>query len=185
MEGVTREVFRQRAAIGRYAKQEYEHCNEQVLKNQIKPLPPNKDKKVLNQVTPIKTIPTNRIVKLAAILFVASCLVPPWQFTFDKSGDHSRNPAGYSFLIFPPSNPAAIGKPANSNRYGFPDSLSSPWEYYPPPVINPSYGVQIDFGRLFLEWSALAAVAGMFWALVIKPAPQRDNKAIHPEKSNA
>jgi hypothetical protein len=64
-----------------------------------------------------------RFIIIMAVLFILSCLIPPW-----------RNPARYSLLF------------------------------------DTSTGVQIDFGRLFLEWAALAAVTGMVWLLVVKPA---------------
>ena len=72
--------------------------------------------------------------------------------------------------------------------------LFSPWKYTPSHrpagyalLFNPprtsswtggeQVGVQTDFGRLFLEWAALATVTGMAWMLVIKPARSHDDKA--------
>jgi len=101
--------------------------------------------------------PAKRILKWAAVVFVASCLIPPWQFTADRNGSygyHSRKPAGYSLLFVPPTNPN-----------------ESVWN-----------GVQIDFGRLFLEWAALAAITGTVWMLVVKPAWLHDDKANRPQK---
>lgn len=113
--------------------------------------------KTLNKGKAMKPTPAMRIIKWAAVVFVASCLIPPWQFTADRNGNggfHSRKSAGYSVLIFPPTNP-------DRNAWS---------------------GVQIDFGRLLLEWAALAAVTGMVWVLVAKPAWPHDDKANHPEK---
>lgn len=93
-----------------------------------------------------------RFITVVASLFIVSCLIPPWQFTADRNGSegyHSRNPAGYALLIDPPRNP--------NRNYGS--------------------GVRIDFGPLFLEWAMLATVAGMFWLLVLKPKPPRDDNA--------
>jgi len=35
---------------------------------------------------------------------------------------------------------------------------------------------------LFVEWAALAAVTGMVWVLVVKPAWSRDGKTNRPQK---
>ena len=65
--------------------------------------------------------------------------------------------------------------------------LFPPWQYtavhspagyallFTPP--NHYAAIQIDFGRLFLEWVVLAAVTGMAWMLVLKPARAHDDKA--------
>jgi hypothetical protein len=98
-----------------------------------------------------------RLLLIAASLFILSCLFPPWQYTADRNGSagyHSRNPAGSSLLFDPPTNP--------DRNYGS--------------------GVQIDFGRLFIEWAALAAVTGVAWMFVVKPAWPRDDKANRPQK---
>ncbi|HKW28239.1 MAG TPA: hypothetical protein VJT54_02820 [Verrucomicrobiae bacterium] len=105
--------------------------------------------------------PARRVIKWAALVFITSCLIPPWQFTADRNGNagfHTRKPAGYSLVFVPPTNPESIDG-------------STLW-----------FGVQIDFGRLFLEWAALAAVTGMVWILVVKPAWPRDDKANRPQK---
>ena len=78
-----------------------------------------------------------RFIIVIAVLFVLTCVFPPWQYTFDGNGAHSRNPAGYFFILTPPS-----GK--NASAY---------------------YGVQIDLARLFLHWAALGAVTGAAWLL--------------------
>ena len=95
----------------------------------------------------MKTTTRKQIIAGAAILFVGSCLVPPWEYLDDRSsirlegitipGAHGRQPASYSFLFIPPR-------------------------------ISGHNGVQIDFGRLFLEWGALAAVTGLAWMFVGK-----------------
>jgi len=108
----------------------------------------------------MKRIGAQKFILLCGILMVVLCgLFPPWQYTADRNGAygyHSRNPAGYQLLFSPPTNPdRSVG-----------------------------HGVQIDFGRLFLEWAAMAAVTGMVWVLVVKPAKPRDDKANPPQKSN-
>jgi hypothetical protein len=105
----------------------------------------------------MKNIPTKQIIKWAAIVFVASCLFPPWQYTYDlngQHGSHSRKPAGYSPIFLPPA-------PENEGV---------------------SYGVQIDSSRLIIEWAALAAVTGMVWVFVVKPPWSRDDKANRSQK---
>jgi len=98
-----------------------------------------------------------RTLCLTAIgVFILTCLVPPWQYTADRNGNggfHSRKPAGYSPIFSPPA----------------------------PENVGVSYGVKIDSSRLFIEWAALAAVTGIVWMLVVKPAWPRDDKATRPQ----
>jgi hypothetical protein len=127
---------------------------------------------VKKQTFPInrkQTVQTKFIIA-ALGAFILTGLFPPWQFTTDKDsvngfkqgfgfvapsqGVHSRKPAGYSLLFIPPANPD--GSAGN--------------------------GVQIDFGRLFLEWAVLAAITGMVWILVAKPAWQRDDNTKRLQK---
>jgi len=101
-----------------------------------------------------------KLIIAALVAFILIGLFPPWQFTTDKDsvgghefvppsqGVHSRKPAGYSLLFTPPTNP---------------DSSAG-------------NGVQIDYGRLFIEWSALAAITGTVWIIVVKPAWLREDK---------
>jgi hypothetical protein len=57
---------------------------------------------------------------------------------------------------------------STGNRYrghepaGYSLIFIPPSEYYG--------GIQIDFGRLFIEWAALAAITGIVWVIVIKPS---------------
>ena len=111
-----------------------------------------------------------KLIIAALVAFILTGLFPPWQYTTDKDsvngfkqgfgfmppsqGFHSRNPAGYSLLFTPPANP--------DNSAG--------------------NGVQIDFGRLFLEWIVLAAITGMVWMLVVKPAWSREVTANRSQK---
>lgn len=92
---------------------------------------------------------------LAALIL--TCLFPPWLYTFDAQATHSRKPAGYSLLFSPPTNPDSTGEDA---RF---------------------FGVQLDFGRLFIEWIALAAMTGTGWLLVVKPAWLRDGNTNRPQ----
>ena len=102
---------------------------------------------------PLQVFSGKRFAYFFAMLLVLTCLIPPWQYTIDRPGYHSRAPAGYMLLLSPPSNPdRSIGS-----------------------------GVQIDFGRLFLGWLALAAVGGVVWIPVVRSTP-RDDKADRPGK---
>jgi hypothetical protein len=96
-------------------------------------------------VAPLQGLRGKRFITFMAVLFILTCLFPPWQFTADRNGKdgfHSRKPAEVSFLLTPPISPdRTVGN-----------------------------GVQIDFGRLILEWVALAAVTGMVWLFVVKSA---------------
>ena len=96
-----------------------------------------------------------RFLAIVATLFIFTCLFPPWRAT---SGD--RRPMGYGLVFSPPQ------KSRNGVRPAFSDN------YEQIPVF-----AQIDFGRLFLEWAALAAVTGMAWMIVVKPARLNDDKA--------
>jgi hypothetical protein len=111
-----------------------------------------------------------KLIITALVAFILTGLIPPWQYTTDKGsvngfkqgfgyvppsqGVHSRKPAGYSLLFTPPANPD--GSAGN--------------------------GVQIDFGRLVLEWAVLAAITGMVWILVVKPAWSREDKDNRSQK---
>jgi len=96
-------------------------------------------------VAPLQGLRGKRFITFMAVLLILTCLFPPWQFTADRNGEdgfHSRKPAAVSFLLTPPINPArTVGN-----------------------------GVQIDFGRLILEWVALAAVTGMVSLFAFKSA---------------
>lgn len=106
-----------------------------------------------------QTMKTKLIITALAV-FILTGIFPPWQYITDKDsvnghdfvppsqGVHSRKPAGYSLLFAPPVNPD--GSAGN--------------------------GVQIDFGRLFLEWAVLAAITGMVWLVVVKPVRPREDK---------
>ena len=98
-----------------------------------------------------------RFLTIAASLFILTCLIPPWQNTADRNGNsgyHSRTAAGYALLFYPPTNPnTTLG-----------------------------HGVQIDFGRLFIEWAALAGITGLVWMLLGKPTWSRDDKADPSQK---
>src|ERR1017187_48672 len=111
-----------------------------------------------------------KLVIAALGAFILTGLFPPWQFTTDKDsvnggriafsyvppsqGVHSRKPAGYSLLFTPPTNP--------DNSEG--------------------NGVQIDLGRLILEWAVLSAITGAVWILVVKPAWSREDKGNRSQK---
>jgi hypothetical protein len=90
-------------------------------------------------IAPLQWLRGKRFITVIAVLFILSCLIPPWlsivNETLFGNTTHSRTPAGYAFLFNPPAG----------------------------------IGFQIDFGRLFLEWAALAAVTGMVWMLFVKP----------------
>jgi hypothetical protein len=120
-----------------------------------------------------QTFPINRkqtvqtkIIIAALCAFIFTGVFPPWQFTTDKDsvnggkyeppsqGVHSRKPAGYSLLLTPPVNPDG----ADGN------------------------GVQIDLGRLVLEWAVLASITGAVWILVVKPAWSREDKGNRLQK---
>lgn len=88
-------------------------------------------------VAPLQVLHGKRFVIFMAVLFILSCIFPPWRST------QYGKPAGYSVLFDPPTGS----------------------------------GIQIDFGRLFLQWVALAAVTGMGWLFVVKPVKPRDDKA--------
>ncbi len=96
-----------------------------------------------------------RLLICAAALFILTCLCPPWQYTTDgNNGFHSRQPASYAPIFDPPTNP--------DRTYG--------------------HGVQIDFGRLILEWVVLAAITGAVWLVVIKPAWSGEDKENRPQQ---
>jgi len=76
-----------------------------------------------------------RIVSLAALLFVLAAVFPPWVYTFDRTGSHSRTSADYQFILTPPT----------------------------PQDTGPFYGVEIDGPRLAVEWACVLVAAGAVW----------------------
>jgi hypothetical protein len=105
-----------------------------------------------------------RFLTIVASLFIFSCLFPPWRATTG-----AKFPMGYGSVFSPPHIQAVVEK-SRGSLHGM--------EF----VVSPNYYAQIDFGRLFLEWAALAAITGMFWLLVLKPKPPRDDKPSCPQK---
>jgi len=100
-------------------------------------------------------ITRKRIAVVAVAIFLATCFVPPWQYTEDVNGGdgfHSRRPAGCSPIFYPPS--------PRVDRFGF--------------------GVKIDLGRLFLEWAFIGVLFSTVFAL-IKPT-LKDKAEIDPNK---
>ena len=112
-------------------------------------------------VSPIRffTALADYSIVAALFLLLATILFPPWQYTADRNGEdgyHSRKPAGYALIFNPP-------KPQSDYS---------------------AFGVKIDFGRLSLEWAALAAVTGIVWVLTVKPAWGRGDKVNHSQKAD-
>jgi hypothetical protein len=135
----------------------------------------------MNEATTKKTSPAKQIIKWAAIVFVASCLFPPWQYTAGSvhsvSEPQPPRPPRAPRAPQPPRPP----RPTPYGNGGFHSRKPAGYSLlFDPPTGN---GVQIDFGRLFLEWAALATVTGTFWVLVVKPAWPGDDKANRPQKS--
>jgi hypothetical protein len=164
--------------------------------SEIKPKPPKDDTEPAKENTPPavepaqsshseslfhvkkQTFPISRkqpvqtkLIIAALGAFILTGLFPPWQFTTDtdsvnggkrdafsyqppSQGVHSRKPAGYSLLFTPPTNPDT----------------------------SAGNGVQIDFGRLSLEWALLAAITGIVWLLVVKPARSREDMGNRSQK---
>lgn len=86
----------------------------------------------------IRDIFTNQIER--KIILIGICMIflmglfPPWTDTFHRAGMKAvEKPAGYSFLLTPPS----------SER-----------------ITSAYYGVQIDFSRLLLQWFLMAIAGG-------------------------
>jgi hypothetical protein len=74
------------------------------------------------------------IAKVAGVLIVLACLVPPWQYTFQAQGiSQVVKPAGYNFLFTPPE----------------------------PERDNVRFGIQVDFGRLGTEILVIIILAGL------------------------
>src|SRR6266568_959797 len=136
MEDVVIEILRRRVTKEFNPQQAFDDYSAQFSESKPDSIPSNNEPKLLKEDKAMKPAPAKRIIKWAVIVFVASCLIPPWQFTADRNGNggfHSHKPAGYSLIFVPPTNP-------DQNQWN---------------------GVQIDFGRLFIEWAALVVVAGL------------------------
>ena len=74
------------------------------------------------------------ILFFVLVAFAAASLFPPWCYIENPSGHVRSFPVGIHFLLLPPD-------PVRDNY-------------------SPSLGVQIDFGRLVLEWLVIATSAG-------------------------
>jgi hypothetical protein len=84
----------------------------------------------------------NKIIVGGLACIVLCGLFPPWINVLDVPYHaHSKTPAGYALIILPPESKGG------------------------------SWGVQIDTGRLFIEWICIAAIAGI--VLVMNDKPQK------------
>jgi hypothetical protein len=140
MQDIVMEILRKRETKGYDPQEAFDDYNAKFSESKSNPIPSENESQVLKEGKTMKSSPAKRIIKWAAIIFVASCLIPPWQFTADRNGNsgfHSHKPVGYSLIFSPPTNP---------DQYQ--------WS-----------GVQIDFGRLFIEWAAIVAIAGLIFFL--------------------
>jgi PBS lyase HEAT-like repeat len=103
--------------------------------------------------TLVKNTMKRKIIIIALAVFIFTCLFPPWLNVLDVPYHaHQRTPAGNKFILSPP------------------DSKGGAWS------------VEIDLKMLFVEWSALAAITGVVWLVVVKPAWSRVEKAGNPHK---
>jgi Type II secretion system (T2SS), protein E, N-terminal domain len=102
--------------------------------------------------------PRRQVLALAFVVLAALGLFPPWNFTFQaEHAARSRRPAPRALLFFPPS-----------------------------PRSGASNGVEIDLGRLGIEWLVVGAVAS---ALLIvlrawRPRLQEDGKRTGPPSAS-
>lgn len=107
---------------------------------------------------------TNKLMKkhkviliIALCVFIASILIPPWDYVFDRAYHaHTRNPAGYHFLFSPPQKQ----------------------------VDSPLYGVDVSQGRLFIEWLCIAALTGISALLKPSKRPKVEINAPHIDSAN-
>lgn len=83
----------------------------------------------------------HKILVIAALLFVAAGVCPPWIYTVDGRSIHSERPAGYALVMIPPV----------------------------PEQSGPAFGVKLDFPRLVVQWLVLTALTGGALLLVEKP----------------
>ena len=99
------------------------------------------------------------ILLLGVGAFTASVLFPPWTYTFDHTGTHSRRSAGYHFLLNQPK----------------------------PEVDVPSRGVKLDISRLCLEWAAIGGLCILGLVLtgsfVPKPQSAAGKELLRPEST--
>jgi hypothetical protein len=104
---------------------------------------------------PPRRPPLGRVWAILLLLAGASALVPPWEKTLQQPGmARASEPIGYHLLILPPEAPDI--------RYS---------------------GVRIDFGRLALQWLALAALGGTLHLLRgSSPVPARQALRLTPRR---
>ena len=100
---------------------------------------PQAEKTVKVEIQPEKKVSKMKdqtIMIIAAVLFIAACLFPPWEYTADHNGNngfHTRKPARYSLIFTPPN-------PEND---------------------SPLFGVQIDISRLIIEMVVIGVTTGL------------------------
>lgn len=85
------------------------------------------------------------IIRAAIVLFLLTCLFPPWQQTYDSNGTkggHAAVSVGLQFILTPPA----------------------------PSRNDSAYGVRLDFTTLFVEWIGCGALlAAPFLLKKLKP----------------
>lgn len=82
-----------------------------------------------------------KILVIAALLFVAAGVCPPWIYTVDGQSIHSQRPAGYALVMAPPA----------------------------PEQSGAAFGVKLDFSRLAVQWLVLTALTGGALLLAERP----------------
>lgn len=106
---------------------------------------------------------SERLVLITAlILFLATILYPPWASTRQSEGKQQVVFARIYAPIYAPPEPREPVKmrisASSSGGYSSRFSVSD-------------YGVSLDFGRLALEWAALAAGSALALLVVFKAGP--------------
>ena len=103
------------------------------------------------------------IVILAVCTFVGAGLFPPWLYTVEFTGTHTRTDAGFAFILKPPS-PQQISQQ---------DFILRPTLAERNPALV--HGIQLDISKLLIEWACIIAIGGAAWFLSANSmAKQRD-----------
>ncbi|MEN3759310.1 hypothetical protein [Aeromonas veronii] len=74
-----------------------------------------------------------KILNILLLAFVLMSIIPPWKYAVDWGRVKKESPAGYSFILTPPTPTADVSRTS----------------------------VSIDFNRLLIQWAALGGIAAL------------------------
>lgn len=77
--------------------------------------------------------PRKKTLNILLLAFILMSIIPPWKYEVDWGRAKKESPAGYSFILTPPTPTANVSRTS----------------------------VSIDFNRLLIQWAALGGIAAL------------------------